>query len=99
MIGRRDSSHFYVANLSIYSQGGIMEIGYIWTEEQFTEDNHIVYRVRSLNYPSSIALIKVSATEFKIYKGEHPLKLAEELMLFKIAEALLEEYRFKFRML
>lgn len=53
MIGRRDSSHFYVANLSIYSQGGIMEIGYIWTEEQFTEDNHIVYRVRSLNYPSS----------------------------------------------
>jgi len=98
MIERRGSSNFYVANLSIYSQGGIMEIGYIWTEEQFTEDNHIVYRVRSLNYPSSIALIKVNATEYKIYKGDHQLKLGEELMLFKIAEALLEEYRFKSRM-
>jgi len=76
-----------------------MEIGYIWTEEQFTEDNHIVFRVRSLNYPSSIALIKVTASEYKIYKGEHQLKLAEELMLFKIAETLLDEYRFKSRML
>lgn len=76
-----------------------MKIGYIWTEEQFTEDNHIVYRVRSLNYSSSIALIKVNATEYKIYKGEHQLKLAEELMLFKIAEALLDEYRFKSRLL
>lgn len=76
-----------------------MDIGYIWTEEQFTEDNHIVFRVRSLNYPSSIALIKVSATEYKIYKGEYPLKLAEELMLFKIAETLIEDYRFKSRML
>ncbi|MFN8847153.1 MAG: hypothetical protein ACK5W9_09910 [Bdellovibrionales bacterium] len=76
-----------------------MEIGYIWTEEQFSEDNHIVYRVRSLNYPSSIALIKVNATEYKIYKSEHQLKLAEELMLFKIAEALLDEYRFKARVL
>jgi len=76
-----------------------MEIGYIWTEEQFTEVNHIVYKVRSLNYPSSIALIKVNATEYKIYKGGHQLKLAEELMLFKIAEALLDDYRFKSRML
>jgi hypothetical protein len=76
-----------------------MEFGYIWTEEQFSEDNHIVYRVRSLNYPTSIALIKVSATEYKVYKCEHPLKLAEELMLFKIAEALLDDYRFKSRLL
>lgn len=99
MIGRRCSSNFYVALISIYSHGGIMDIGYIWTEEQFTEDNHIVFRVRSLNYPSSIALIKVNATEYKIYKGEHQLKLAEELMLFRIAEALLDDYRFKSRML
>ena len=99
MIERWGSSNFYVAILSIYSQGGIMEIGYLWTEEQFSEDNHIVYRVRSLNYPSSIALIKVNATEYKIYKGEHQLKLAEELMLFKFAEALLDEYRFKSRLL
>ena len=99
MIERRGSSKFYVANVSIYSHGGFMAIGYIWTEEQFIEDNHIVYRVRSLSYPSSIALIKVSATEYKIYKSEHQLKLAEELMLFKIAEALLDEYRFKSRML
>ncbi len=76
-----------------------MELGYIWTEEQFTEDNQVVYRVRSLNYPTSIALIKVNATEYKIYKGEHQLKLAEELTLFKIAEALLDEYRFKSKML
>lgn len=76
-----------------------MDIGYIWTEEQFSEDNHIVYRVRSLNYPSSIALIKVSANEYKVYKSEHQLKLTEELMLFKIAEALLDDYRFKSRML
>lgn len=76
-----------------------MKIGYIWTEEQFSEDNHIVYRVRSLNYPTSIALIKVSANEYKVYKSEHQLKLTEELMLFKIAEALLDEYRFKSRML
>jgi len=99
MIERQGSSDFYVVLISIYSQGGIMEFGYIWTEEQFTEDNHIVYRVRSLNYPSSIALIKVSATEYKIFKGEHQLKLAEELMLFKIGEALLDDYRFKSRML
>lgn len=99
MIERRGSSNFYVANLSIYSHGGFMDIGYIWTEEQFSEDNHIVYRVRSLNYPSSIALIKVSANEYKVYKSEHQLKLTEELMLFKIAEALLDDYRFKSRML
>lgn len=99
MIERRGSSNFYVVLISIYFQGGIMEIGYIWTEEQFTEDNHIVYRVRSLNYSSSIALIKVSTTEYKIYKGEHQLKLAEELMLFKIAETLLDDYRFKSRLL
>jgi hypothetical protein len=76
-----------------------MEIGYIWTEEQFSEDNHIVYRVRSLSYPTSIALIKISTTEYKVFKGEHLLKLAEELMLFKIAEALLDDYRFKSRLL
>jgi len=76
-----------------------MEIGYIWTEEQFSEDNHIVYRVRSLSYPTSIALIKISATEYKIYKGDQSLMLAEELMLFKIAEALLDDYRFKSRLL
>lgn len=99
MIEPRGSSKFYVANLSIYSHGGFVDIGYIWTEEQFSEDNHIVYRVRSLNYLSSIALIKVNAAEYKIYKGEHQLKLAEELMLFKIAEALLDDYRFKSRLL
>jgi hypothetical protein len=76
-----------------------MEIGYIWTEEQFSEDNHIVYRVRSLGYPTSIALIKISATEYKIFKGDQSLKLAEELMLFKVAEALLDDYRFKSRLL
>ena len=79
---------------SIYFSGGKinMDIGYIWSEEQFREDNHIVYRVRSLNYPNVIALIKVGPYEYTVYKGEYDLKFQEVLMLFKIGKKLADDY-------
>ena len=46
----------------------------MWLEEQFREDTFIVYRVRCLSYPNSIALIKISKNRYKIFKGEYELK-------------------------
>lgn len=69
-----------------------MAIGYIWTEELFREDNHIVYKVRSLNSPNAIAFIKVGPTEYKIFKAEYELNLIESLTLYKLAGSLLDDY-------
>ena len=69
-----------------------MDIGYIWTEELFREDNHIVYKVRSLNSPNAIALIKVGPTEYKIFKAKYELSLIESLTIYKLARSLLDDY-------
>lgn len=68
-------------------------IGYIWTEEHFREGSKIIYRVRSLSYPNSIALIVITPNDYEIFKGEYSLKLGEELTLYKIARSLLDNYR------
>ncbi len=68
------------------------KIGYIWTEEQFREGSNIVYRVRSLSYPHSIALIRITPHDYEIFKGEYSLKLSEELILYKLAKSLMDDY-------
>lgn len=65
----------------------------IWPEEQFKEDYFIVYRVRSLSYHNSIALIKISKNRYKIFKGEYELKLGEIIMLYKLAKRLMDDFR------
>lgn len=67
-------------------------IGLMWLEEQFREDTFIVYRVRSLSYPHSIALIKVSKNRYKIFKGEYDLKLGEIIMVYKLAKARMDDF-------
>ncbi len=67
-------------------------IGIMWLEEQFREDYFVVYRVRCLSYPNSIALIKVSKNRYKIFKGEYELKLGEILMVHKLAKARMDDY-------
>ena len=69
-----------------------MDIGYISTEEQFREGSNIIYRVRSLSYPHSIALIKITPHDYEIYKGEYSLKIGEELILYKLAKSLMDDY-------
>ena len=64
-----------------------MEIGLMWLEEQFREDDFIVFRVRCLSYPNSIALIKISKDSYKVFHGEYDLKLSEVLMVHKLAKA------------
>lgn len=61
------------------------KIGYIWTEEHFREGSKIIYRVRSLSYPNSIALIVITPHDYEIFKGE-------ELILYKIAKSLMDDY-------
>lgn len=68
------------------------KIGYIWAEKQFTEGNFIVYRVRSLSYPSSIALIKISPHDYQIFKGDYDLKLGEIVTVYRIAKNLMDDY-------
>ena len=68
-----------------------MEIGLMWLEEQFREDHFIVYRVRCLSYPNSIALIKVSKNHYKVFKGEYDLKLGEIIMVYKLAKSRMDD--------
>ena len=69
-----------------------MGIGYIWTEEHFKEGSKIIYSVRSLSYPHSIALIVITTNEYEIFKGEYSLKLGEELILYRLAKKLMDDY-------
>ena len=64
-----------------------MEIGLMWLEEQFREDDFIVFRVRCLSYPNSIAIVKISRDTYKVFHGEYDLKLGEVLMVHKLAKA------------
>lgn len=68
------------------------KIGYIWTEEHFREGSIIIYRVRSLSYPHSIALIKITPHDYEIFRGEYSLKMSEELILYKLAKSLMDDY-------
>ncbi len=67
-------------------------IDLMWLEEQFREDYFIVFRVRCLSYPNSIALIKVSKNRYKIFKGEYELRLGEILMVHRLAKARMDDY-------
>lgn len=68
------------------------KIGYIWPEEQFREDRFIVFRVRSLLYPQSIAFIKISQHEYTVYNGEYNLRLGEIIAIHKLANSLMGDY-------
>lgn len=68
------------------------KLGYIWPEEQFREDDFIVFRVRSLSYPHSIALIKISPHDYVIYNGEYSLKFGEVIAIHKLANHLMGDY-------
>ena len=68
------------------------KVGYIWPEEQFREDDFIIFRVRSLSYPHSIALIKISPHDYTVYKGEYFLRLGEILAVHKLANRLMGDY-------
>lgn len=68
------------------------KVGYIWPEEQFREDDFIVFRARSLSYPHSIALIKISPHDYIVYKGEYSLKIGEMLAVHKLANRLMGDY-------
>lgn len=65
---------------------------YIWPEEQFRESDFIVFRVRSLSYSNSIALIKISPYEYEIYMGEYSLRLGEIISVHKLANRLMGDY-------
>jgi hypothetical protein len=67
-------------------------VSLMWLEEQFREDYYIVYRVRSLSYPNSIALIKVSQDRYKIFHGEYDLTLGEIIRIYKLAKARMDDY-------
>ena len=71
---------------------GIMDIRYIWTEEQFREGSNIIYRVRSLSYPNAICLILVNAHEYTVYMGEYELKIGEVLIVHKLGKSLLDDF-------
>ena len=68
------------------------KVGYIWPEEQFREDDLIVFRVRSLSYPHSIALIKISPHDYVVYMGNYSLRLGEIVAVHKLANRLMGEY-------
>lgn len=65
---------------------------YIWPEEQFREDDFIVFRVRSLSYPHSIALIQISPHDYTVFKGEYSLRLSEVIAVYKLANRLMCDY-------
>ncbi|AGH96677.1 hypothetical protein A11Q_2461 [Pseudobdellovibrio exovorus JSS] len=65
---------------------------YIWPEEQFREDDFIVFRVRSLSYPYSIAFIKISPNDYTAYNGDYSLKDGEIIAIHKLANSLMDNY-------
>lgn len=65
---------------------------YIWPEEQFREDDFIVFRVRSLSYPHSVALIKIGPHDYTVFNGEYSLRLGEILAVHKLANRLMGDY-------
>lgn len=64
----------------------------MWPEEQFRENDLIVYRVRSLSYPTSIALIKISPYDYQVFSGGYDLKLGEIIAVHKLAKNLMDDY-------
>ena len=64
----------------------------MWPEEQFRENDLIVYRVRCLSYPNSIALIKISPHDYQVFKGDYDLKLGEIITVYRIAKNLMDDY-------
>ncbi len=65
---------------------------YIWPEEQFREDDFIVFRIRSLSYPHSIALIKISPHDYTVFMGEYSLRLGEIIAVHRLANRLMGDY-------
>jgi hypothetical protein len=64
----------------------------MWPEEQFRENDLIIYRCRSLSYPNSIALIKISPHDYQVFMGEYDLKIGEIIRVHKLAKDLMDDY-------
>lgn len=69
-----------------------MDIGYIWTEIHFKENDFIIYKVKSLNYPDYIAFIKIGPHDYEVFKTRDDLRLQEILLLYRLATVLQEDY-------
>jgi len=65
---------------------------YIWPEEQFRENGFIVFRIRSLTHPNSIALIQIGPHDYTVFKGEYFLRVSEVIAIYKLANRLMGDY-------